>query len=89
MADGDFNLATLWVPVVPETSQVGQKIEDAGDEAKRRWTDKVKDFGKTISKTFSPRPVLMAAKIYRIICPRPVQTLRADWQAISVPPKVR
>lgn len=49
MADGDFNLATLWVSVVPEVSQVGQKIEDAGEDAKRRWTDKVKDFGKTIT----------------------------------------
>jgi hypothetical protein len=48
-SSGDINLATLWVPVVPETSQVGQKIEDAGEDAKRRWTDKVKDFGKTIT----------------------------------------
>jgi hypothetical protein len=45
----DFNLATLWVPVVPEVSQVGKKIEDAGEEAKRKWSEKVKDFGKTIT----------------------------------------
>jgi hypothetical protein len=31
MADGDFNLATLWVPVIPEVSKVGPALlEDAG-----------------------------------------------------------
>lgn len=48
MADNGFNLATLWVPVVPETSQVGPAMEQAGKEAKGKFGAAVKDFGKTI-----------------------------------------
>lgn len=49
MADGDFNLATLWIPVVPETSKVGPAMEDAGKEGSRRFGDAVKDLGHTIT----------------------------------------
>ena len=32
MAEGDINLATLWVPVVPSTEGVGPALEEAGKE---------------------------------------------------------
>ena len=50
MADGDFSLATLWVPVAPETSKVGPAMEDAGKEGKRRFGEGVKDLGHTITE---------------------------------------
>lgn len=33
----DINLATMWVPIMPETSRVGEVMEQSGKESKRRW----------------------------------------------------
>lgn len=53
MADGDFNLATLWVPVVPETSKVGPAMEEAGKEAKGRFGSAVSGIGDSIHDSIS------------------------------------
>jgi hypothetical protein len=44
----DFHAADLWVAVIPETSKVGPAMEEAGKEAKKKFGDGIKDFGKTI-----------------------------------------
>jgi hypothetical protein len=34
---GDINLATLWIPIVPETSHIGEAARRAGEEMKREF----------------------------------------------------
>lgn len=53
MADGDINLATLWLPVAPETSKLGPAMEAAGKESKKKFTDSVKGIGDTIHDDLS------------------------------------
>lgn len=48
----DFHAADLWVAVVPETSQVGPAMEQAGKEAKGKFGDAVKGIGKNIHDEF-------------------------------------
>jgi hypothetical protein len=36
---GDINLATLWIPVVPETSQLGPKLREAGEQGRRAFEE--------------------------------------------------
>lgn len=45
----DFHAADLWIAIVPETSKVGPAMEEAGKQAKSKFRDAVKDFGKSIS----------------------------------------
>lgn len=33
----NINLATLWIPVVPETSKIGEKLSQAGEEGARKF----------------------------------------------------
>lgn len=49
----DFHAADLWVAVVPETSQVGPAMEQAGKEAKGKFGDAVKGIGKNIHDEFT------------------------------------
>ena len=49
MADGDFNLATFWIPVAPETSKVGPALRR---RARRVRSGSVR--GSRISATPSP-----------------------------------
>lgn len=44
----DFHAADLWVAVVPDVSKVGPEMEKAGKEAKGKFGDAVRDFGKSI-----------------------------------------
>lgn len=53
MADGDFNLATLWLPVAPETSKLGPAMEQAGKDSKKKFTDNVKGIGDVIHDDLS------------------------------------
>ncbi|OBK12595.1 hypothetical protein [Mycobacterium asiaticum] len=48
MTDGDLNLATLWVPVAPETSKIGPAMEEAGRQAKGKFSEAAKGIGNTI-----------------------------------------
>lgn len=34
---GDINLGTLWIPVVPETSKIGEAMRRAGEEGRREF----------------------------------------------------
>lgn len=53
MADGDMNLATLWLPVAPETSKIGPAMEEAGKQAKGKFGQAVKGIGDTIHDDLS------------------------------------
>jgi hypothetical protein len=44
----DFHAADLWVAIVPDASKVGPAMEAAGKEAKGKFREGVKDFGKAI-----------------------------------------
>jgi hypothetical protein len=35
---GDINLATLWIPVAPDTSHIGEAMRRAGEEGRREFT---------------------------------------------------
>jgi hypothetical protein len=37
VADGESNLATLWVPVLPSTEGMGSAMEGAGKQAKGKF----------------------------------------------------
>jgi hypothetical protein len=44
----DFHAADLWVAIIPDASKVGPAMEEAGKQAKGKFREGVKDFGKAI-----------------------------------------
>jgi len=45
MAEGDINLATLWIPVMPETSHIKSKMVEAGREGRQAFEQGFKESG--------------------------------------------